>query len=84
MLCMAVVCVKFFCYPGSSDTLPRQDTLDSEPVDSRQFFQQRFSILEVSSVKAFGEPAIYLRQKLVCFCPLALLLPQPTQARRGA
>ena len=47
----------------------------SKLLDSRQFFQQRLGILEVSSVKTFGEPAINLRQKLVRLCPLALLLP---------
>ena len=50
----------------------------------RQPFQQRLGLLEVGSVKALGEPAINLRQELVSFCALALLLPQPTQARRGA
>ena len=28
-----------------------------------------------------GDEAVNLCQELVCFCPLALLLPQPTQAR---
>src|SRR5262245_27839038 len=61
-----------------------QDTRMLRPLDSRQFFQQRFGCLGVSGVKALGEPAINLCQELVCFCLLALLLPQPTQARRSA
>jgi hypothetical protein len=55
-----------------------------EPQDSRQFFQQRFGFQEVRGVKALGEPAINLRQELLRFYALALLLPQPTQARRGS
>ena len=81
---MAVVSVKVFCYLVNSAALPRKDIHALKPLDLRKFFQQRFGILEVSGVKALGEPAINLRQKLVRLYALALLLPQPTQARRGA
>ena len=52
--------------------------------DSRQCVQQQFGLLEVRGVKALSEPAVYLRQELLRFYALALLLPQPTQAHRGA
>ena len=77
-LCQVFLLTHALLCPGG------QDTRTLKPVDSRQCFQQCFGILEVNSVKALGEPAVNLCQKLVCFCPLALLLPQPTQARRGA
>ena len=38
-----------------------------------QFFQQRFRLLQVFCVKAFGEPAVDLHQQLSGFFPLALL-----------
>ena len=43
-------------------------------------FQQRPGLLQVGSVKPFGEPAISFGQKLTGCCPLALLLPQLAQA----
>jgi hypothetical protein len=45
-----------------------------------QCLQEGFSLLEVGGVKAFGEPDVDRRQQLVCFGPLALLLPQAAQA----
>ena len=59
---MAVGCVKFLLTQQVALLCPgRQDTRTPEPVDSRQVFQQSFGILEVNSVKALSEPAIYLR-----------------------
>jgi hypothetical protein len=46
-----------------------------------QFFEQRLGFLQVYCVKPFGEPAIDLRQQLARLFPLAVLLPQPSQAR---
>ncbi len=48
-----------------------------------QFFQQRFRLLQVFGIKAFGEPAVDLGQQLPGFVLLALLLPQPTQRLSG-
>ena len=42
------------------------------------------SLLEISSVKALGEPAIYRGEQRTRCGVLALLLPQPTQAHGGA
>src|SRR6266702_6386965 len=47
---------------------------------ARQFFEQRPSLLQVRRIKPLGEPAVNLRQHLLSFCFLALLLPQPAQA----
>src|SRR5262249_24165471 len=47
---------------------------------SPQIFQQRLGLLEVSGVKALGEPAVDGCERLVGCGSLALLLPQPTQA----
>ena len=49
-----------------------------------QRFQQCFGLLEVSRVKALGEPAVYLCQQLSGRCPLPLTLPEPSEAQRGA
>ena len=51
------------------------------PVLSPQLLQQRPGLLEVSSVKALGEPAVDRRQERVGLGPLALVLPQ---AERGS
>jgi hypothetical protein len=50
----------------------------------RQFRQQRLGLLQVSGVKALGEPAIDRCQEFISLDALALLLPQATQARSGA
>ena len=42
---------------------------------------QRFRLLQVSRVKALGEPVVDLCQQLVGCLPLALLLPQATVSR---
>jgi hypothetical protein len=52
---------RFFACPGMRDALPRQDIYTLKSVDLRQFLQQRSGFLEVSSVKALGAPAVYLR-----------------------
>ena len=56
---------------------PYVSAIELSLADLRQGVQQCFGILEVRGVKALGEPAVYLRQKLVRFCSLTLLLPQP-------
>ena len=53
------------------------------PMLSPEFLQQRFRLLEVRRVKAFGEPAIDRGQQRAGFGPLALLLPEAAQARSG-
>jgi hypothetical protein len=42
----------------------------------RQHLQQGFGFLEISGIKALGEPAVDRGQQLVRFGPLALLPPQ--------
>jgi len=49
---------------------------------SGQLVQKRSGLPEIDRVKAFGEPAVDLRQELAGFGALALLLPQPAQAQR--
>jgi hypothetical protein len=49
-------------------------------VRSGQFGQQGFGLLQVGGVKPLGEPAINIRQELAGLVPLALPVPQPTQA----
>ena len=45
--------------------------------------QQRLRLLQVSGVKALGEPAVDRCQQRTGFGALALLLPQPAQAHGG-
>ena len=49
-----------------------------------QLGQQSFGLLQVGGVKALGEPAVDRRQQRARFVPLALLLPQATEAHGGA
>src|SRR5215472_5297252 len=51
---------------------------------SRELLQQGPRLLEVGGVKALGEPAVNRREQFAGFIPLALLLPQPTQAHGRA
>jgi hypothetical protein len=46
----------------------------------REVIKQCLGLLEVGSVKALGEPAIHLRQQLVCLIALAQLLPEAGEA----
>jgi hypothetical protein len=48
---------------------------------STEFLQQRLRILQISGVKALGEPAIDRGQQGTRLGPLALLLPEAAQAR---
>src|SRR6516162_983371 len=48
-----------------------------------QLFEQDLRLLEVSGVKALGEPVIDGRQQRPRFSLLALLLPQATEAHGG-
>jgi hypothetical protein len=56
----------------------------STGVALRQRLQQCLRLLQVSGVKALGEPAVDRREQLVGLTAFALLLPQPAQARGGA
>src|SRR5947209_1111282 len=49
---------------------------------SPQFLQQCLGLLQVSRVKALGEPAVDRCQQRVGLSPLALLLPQAAQRGR--
>ena len=49
---------------------------------SPQLLQQRLGLLEVSGVKALGEPAVDRGQQLVGLGALALVLPQAAQTHR--
>jgi hypothetical protein len=49
-----------------------------------QGLKQCPGVLEVSSIKALGEPAIHRRQELSCLGTLALVLPQAAEAHSGA
>src|SRR5215831_9552475 len=50
----------------------------------RQRVQQRLGLLQVSGVKALGEPAVNRCQQRAGFGLLALLLPQATEAHGSA
>ena len=56
----------------------------STGVALRQRVQQCLRLLQVRGVNALGEPAIDGREQAGGLRTLALLLPQPTQAQRGA
>jgi hypothetical protein len=45
------------------------------PILSLQFVEQRLGLLEISGIKALGEPAVDRREECVRFGPLALVLP---------
>ena len=45
--------------------------------------EQRPGFLQVGGVEAFGEPAVDRRQQCAGVVPLALALPEATEARRG-
>src|SRR5262245_50383 len=51
---------------------------------SRQLLQEDLRLLQVSSVKALGEPVIDFGEQLAGRVPLALALPQATQAHDGS
>src|SRR5437870_10300970 len=51
---------------------------------SRQFFEERLCLLEVSRLEPLREPAVNRRQHLPRFFSLPLPLPQPAQAQRGS
>src|SRR5215510_8516051 len=48
---------------------------------SPEFLQQHLGLLEIRRVKALREPAVERREQLAGLIPLALLLPEPTQAQ---
>jgi hypothetical protein len=45
--------------------------------------EQRFGLLEVGGVQAFGKPVIDLGQQVPCFFAFTLLLPESAQAHGG-
>src|SRR5262249_35623770 len=55
----------------------------STGVALRQRVQQRLGLLEISGVKAFGEPPVDWGQEVMGFLTFALLLPQARQTHGG-
>jgi hypothetical protein len=49
----------------------------------RQSIEQRPGLLQIRGVEPFGEPAIDRRQQRMGLSPLALLLPEATEAHGG-
>ena len=72
------------CTAHKCDSLGRSVTVVCPPGLSRQLFQQCLGLLEVSCIKALGEPAIDRCQQRAGCGVLALLLPQARQAHRRA
>src|SRR5262249_17093927 len=46
----------------------------------REFLEQRLGLLQIHRIKPLGEPAVNLRQHLLGFAFLTLLLPQAREA----
>src|SRR5262249_59454154 len=59
------------------------ETMPAAPLRG-QLLQQGLGLLQVERVEAFGEPAVYWREKIARFGPPALLAPQTGEAHRGA
>ncbi len=60
----------------SSDNGGPQSSLNTQLEDDlRRLLQQRFGLLQIRRVKAFGKPAVNLREHLPRFGGLVLLLP---------
>ena len=55
----------------------------STGVALRQRAQECLRLLQVVSVKAFGEPVVDWRQQRMCFGALALLLPEAAETHGG-
>jgi hypothetical protein len=55
----------------------------SAGVALRQGLQQRLCVLQVGGVKALGKPTVDRRKQFVCLGPLALLLPEASEAHGG-
>src|ERR1700752_2979951 len=70
--------------PGVMNTSPAVlgRTGVSTGIALRQRVQQCLRLLQIGRVKALGEPAVDWREERLGFDPLALLLPQPTEAHR--
>ena len=51
---------------------------------SGELLQQRFSFLQIYGIKPLAEPSVNLREHLPCCIVFPLLLPEATQAHRGA
>src|SRR5579864_6195878 len=49
-----------------------------------QLVEQRLGLLEIARVEAFSEPAVDRREEIMGLVPLALIAPEPRQARGGA
>ena len=49
-----------------------------------QLLQQRFGLLQIFGIKAFGEPLVDGGEQVVGFPLLSLLLPQPSEAGGNA
>ena len=72
--------------PGGLHTRPAWvgSTGVSTGVALRQRVQQRLRLLQVSGVKALGEPAVDWREEVMGFLVFALLLPETSETGRGA
>ena len=56
----------------------------SAGVALRQRLQQRLGILQVSRIKALGEPVVDWCQEVMGFLAFALLLPEASEAGGGS
>src|SRR5262249_53877457 len=61
-----------------------EDPAKSESPGSGQLVEQRLRLHEVARVEALGEPAVNRGEEVACLGALALALPEPREARRGA
>jgi hypothetical protein len=49
-----------------------------------QLLEQRLRLLQIERVETFGEPAVDRSEQIEGLIPLALIAPEPRQARCGA
>ena len=47
-----------------------------------QLVEQRLGLLQIERIEGLGEPAVDRREKIVGLVSLALIAPEPRQARR--
>src|SRR3984893_18133089 len=60
------------------------DALPIPQPQSGQLIQQRFRLLEVGRVEAFGEPVVHRREEVAGFGALTLVAPEAGEAGVGA
>ena len=61
---------------------PRQ-TADRPAAGSHQLIERRLGVFQVGGVEALGKRAVDWREQVACLGALALIAPQPREARRG-